>query len=301
MLSICIPIYNFDVTELVNALSNQLKNISDEANIVLIDDFSEEQFKNTNKKVCKNHTYIELEQNIGRSKIRNLFLNYTTSKYLLFLDCDSKITSDNFIANYLSSIKSNKEISVSCGGRTYPDRAPTKEQILSWKYGIKRESKSYTERQKKPYVSFMTNNFLVKKSVLETIPFDERLTQYGHEDTLFGSYLKKYSIPILHINNAVLNGDIEENEAYLNKTKLAIENLILILKNIDDKETFMKEVTLLYVYNKIKPWSVIKLLNFFSPILNKVFLFSLKLGRVNINLFNIYKLNYLSQMINKKG
>ena len=37
MLSICIPIYNFDVTELVNALSNQVNNIEEEVNIILID------------------------------------------------------------------------------------------------------------------------------------------------------------------------------------------------------------------------------------------------------------------------
>jgi len=301
MLSICIPIYNFDVTELVNALSNQVNNIEEEVNIILIDDSSEESYKNINKEVCNKHTYIELEQNVGRSKIRNLFLNYTDFKYLLFLDCDSKIVSDDFIINYLSSIKSNKSFSVSCGGRVYDSKKPDKSKLLSWKYGIKRESKGYEERQQNPYSSFMTNNFLVKRSILEAIPFDESLTQYGHEDTLFGFSLKKNSIPTLHINNAVLNGEIEENEAYLKKTKLAIENLTIILDSIDDKEAFIKEVTLLSFYHKIKPFGIIKLLGFFAPILNNVFLFRLKLGRVSVNLFNFYKLNYLSKMINKKG
>lgn len=37
--------------------------------------------------------YIELKKNIGRAKIRNLFIEYTTNPYLLFLDCDTKIIS----------------------------------------------------------------------------------------------------------------------------------------------------------------------------------------------------------------
>lgn len=301
MLSICIPIYNFDVTELVQELSNQINAIEEEVDIILIDDCSEQQYKMLNEKVVKSHTYIELDKNVGRAKIRNLFLNYTKADYLLFLDCDSKVISKNFVQSYLEAINKNKSFSVFCGGRIYPNQAPTEKQKLSWKYGVRRESKNYTERQQKPYASFMTNNFVVKRSILETIPFDERLTKYGHEDTLFGYYLKKNKTPILHINNSVLNGDIEENEEYLNKTKLAIENLTIILDSIDDKADFIKEVTLLSIYHKIKPFGIIKLLDFLAPIFNNVFLFRLKLGRISVNLFNIYKLNYLSKMINKKG
>ncbi len=301
MLSICIPIYNFDVTELVDMLSSQLKNIEETADIVLIDDCSELHYKQVNQKVRQLHKYIELEQNIGRAKIRNLFLKYTTADYLLFLDCDSKIVTNNFIQNYIDSINKNKNVALFCGGRNYSEVTPKKEKMLSWVYGIKRESKPYKERQQNPYLSFMTNNFMVKRTVLSSIPFDERLTKYGHEDTLFGHYLKQHSMEISHIENPVLNGDIEENEEYLRKTKLAIENLVVILKTIPDKDNFIEDVKLLSFYYRLRRLGGVKLVYFISPILNNLFLLLLAKGKVSLFLFNIYKLNYLHFTINKKG
>lgn len=299
MLSICIPIYNFDVTSLVTNLSEQILKHSLPVDLVLIDDCSNKEYKAINKAVCETFQYIELTENIGRSKIRNLFLEYTSSNYLLFLDCDSLIVSDQFIQNYLDAIAS-KASKVICGGRVYNNLAPSKNQRLSWKYGIKVESKSFEERVKKPYTSFMTNNFLVSSKVLKQIPFDERLANYGHEDTLFGYYLKKAKIEISHINNPVLNGYIEENSIYIQKTELAIQNLVLILNTIENKESFINEVNLLSFHQKIKSKKLLDTVLFLSPIINKIFIFLLQLGWVNLMLFNYYKLSYLTKFLGKK-
>ena len=84
-LSICIPVFNFDVNDLINDLQNQIDTNQLEAEIVLIDDASSQTFVNINKNLeTKVSQFIFLEKNIGRSKIRNLFLKYTKSEYLLF-------------------------------------------------------------------------------------------------------------------------------------------------------------------------------------------------------------------------
>lgn len=299
MISICVPIYNFNVNKLVTELSKQIKACSIPIELVLIDDCSSEEYKTLNKEVCKIHKYIELEKNIGRSKIRNLFLKYTSFDYLLFLDCDSLIISDQFIQNYIDVLISSKA-QIVCGGRIYEKTAPSANQKLSCKYGVKRESKSSEERMKSPYSSFMTNNFLVIKEVLEQIPFDERLSEYGHEDTLFGYYLKENKISILHLNNTVLNGDIEENITYLKKTELGIENLVSILDYVNDEKTFIESVSLLSFYEKIKSAKQATLVLFFAPILNLIFKVLLKLGLVNLTLFNYYKLSYLIKTLKQK-
>ena len=90
MISICIPVYNFNITSLVNELSNQVNSLNIPCEIIVIDDCSE-NFKRINKIECEKHTYIELSENIGRARIRNLFLKYAKYEYLLFLDCDSLV------------------------------------------------------------------------------------------------------------------------------------------------------------------------------------------------------------------
>ena len=74
MISVCIPVFQVEVERLVNELNNQIQNL--EVEIILIDDASDTWIreKNTDLKVDK---YIQLHQNIGRSKIRNLFLKYS--------------------------------------------------------------------------------------------------------------------------------------------------------------------------------------------------------------------------------
>jgi hypothetical protein len=72
MISICIPVYNFNITSLISELSNQIDLLNTECEIIVIDDCSD-KFKRINQIACAKHTYIELSENIGRARIRNLF------------------------------------------------------------------------------------------------------------------------------------------------------------------------------------------------------------------------------------
>jgi len=74
MISVCIPVYNFNISELVNVIKDQITDFDFE--LIVIDDASDENFKSDNKKILDFCKYIELDKNIGRSKIRNLFKSY---------------------------------------------------------------------------------------------------------------------------------------------------------------------------------------------------------------------------------
>lgn len=253
MLSICIPVYNFDVKKLTDSLSQQAVALQIPFEILLIDDAST-LHKEANKNILENENvrWVWLPENIGRSKIRNLLAKEAKYLHLLFLDCDVWIENPKFIANYISAIQSNSN-AVICGGRIYPSICPSSEQFLSWNYGMKRESKPAFVREKQPYFSFMTNNFIIPKSVFSHIIFDENISGYGHEDTLFGIALKQQHIPILHIENPVLNADIETNEIYLKKTQNAISNLKKIKqKNIAESEQYLSSIKLLKAVNMIE-------------------------------------------------
>jgi len=245
MLSICIPIYNFYVDKLVNELQSQALLLNIDFEIILIDDFSDTQFKNQNKHLAEltRVKYFELPENIGRSKIRNLFLKHAKFNYLLFLDCDAHIDSKSYLKKYIDSIK--PETNVLCGGLSYNLKKPEKKYGLRWKYGLKKEVISLKYRLENPYKSFNTIHFLIKRDILQTIPFDERISGYGHEDTFFGYQLKMYNIPITHIENPLINDSLESNEEFILKTEQAIQNLIQIKNILSHNPDFEKDITLL--------------------------------------------------------
>ena len=289
MLSILIPIYNFDVVGFVKDLSNQASVCNIKFEILCYDDGSTTEFKIKNKELStlNNVVYTELPQNIGRSKIRNLLAEKSQFEYLLFLDCDSTTNNDLFVRNYIENLKLN---TVVYGGRNYANEAPSaKETHFRWWYGVNRETISAKERVKQPYDSFMTNNFLIPKTLFNAIKLDETLQGYGHEDTLFGIELKKKNIPILHIENPLCHIGLEGLDEFLQKTKEGIQNLHQLIQSGKVDESiklfrFYKLVNKLGLSNKI--------LKYYTK--NKTTI-EQKLAEKEPNLrwFDIYKLGYL--------
>lgn len=250
MISICIPIHNFYAYPLARRLSNQAKTSKLDVEIVCIDDHSSGYYLDQNKGLAEVGQYIKLAENIGRSRIRNLFLKYTSGEYLLFLDDDSLVPDDRFLRKYSKAIDSNPQVVV--GGRIYDERGNDQEHRLRYLYGTRIESRPVEERQKHPYQSFMTNNFLIRRDVLEQIKFDKRLSKYGHEDTLFGYRLEEARIPITHIDNPVVNGQVETNAEFLHKTVTAVENLAFIYNFMWEDQRFCQSVRLLKTYGRVR-------------------------------------------------
>lgn len=294
MLSVCIPVYNFDVRPLVESLSRQISTGQLACDIVLIDDASDTDYQKINR-LCTDYpavTYVVLEENIGRARIRNLFLKHTQQPYLLFLDCDSQVIKPDFLKQYLCIISQTKP-QVLCGGRIYPDKSPGRHKHLRWKYGVYKESRSLENRLEAPNRSFMTNNFLINRELFNVIQFEERLVNYGHEDTLFGFELKQKHIEVRHIDNPVLNGNLEDNALYLRKTEAGINNLILIIKYLSYDEEFIREVTLLGWQQKISRKKLTGCIRCVFLLFRKPIRFLLYRGVASLLLFNFYKLAYL--------
>lgn len=297
MLSICIPIYNVHVEELVKELHRQVENVSHPIEVILIDDASELKYRQSNHALDRFARYIQLDQNIGRSAIRNAFLDHAQYDHLLFMDCDGLITKKDFLQTYINSILRYPE-AVICGGRIYPHHAPKINKRLRWRYGYKSESQPAAKRSENPYASFMTNNFIVRKETLQKIQFNETLSGYGHEDTLFGFELDECNIPIEHIDNPVLNNDLETNEVYLENSEVAINNLIHILSQVEDKDKLIKDITLLNKYFQLKSFS--GLVRFMFTITQPCVKWLLKVGIASITLFNFYKLGYFAKQYHQQ-
>lgn len=298
MISICIPIYNQQVTKLVQTLARQMSLLNLGIEIIVVDDGSENVFDNEN--CLKEHTYIELPENVGRSKIRNLFVQYANYDVLLFLDGDVEMVCDNFLKKYIEVVKNNS-FDVICGGLVYTDVIPEKTHQLRWKYGVEKECRSVEERMENPYTSFMTSNFVIKKETLISFPFDEKITDYGHEDTLLGFDLKKAQKKIIHIQNPVLHADHESNGDFVSKTEVAVQNLLHILRTQNHSKEFTESIKLLKLAERVKSIKMEYMVLFLFKLLKGFLKKGLATGNItSLNCFNFYKLGVFFEYKKKR-
>lgn len=251
MLSINIPVYNIQVNDLVLQLINQATGLSVDFEIRVYDDGSEESTKNENRKLVKfsKVIYREMEQNLGRAAIRNKMGMDSKKPYLLFIDADSKLIAEDYLKKYVELAKPG---AVLCGGTAYALQKPDGKKLLRWIYGQKREAISAEERNSRKGFIITSNNFLIDRETFQKIRFRENLGPYGHEDTLLGFDLFQSGIQLLHINNPVEHTGLEDSGVFLNKTKTALENLLLISENIlPEASEFQNRMPFLNRYHKI--------------------------------------------------
>ncbi len=293
MISVLVPVYQYNVVDLVESLSHQLEANGVVYEILVYDDCSLPDCKACNDplKHLKNVIYVELNQNIGRSKIRNLLAEKANYENLLFLDCDIALPDNNFIDRYLNfSAKSY----VTVGGICYRSEKPADSaKVLRWKYGHRREALTAAERNKRPYGAFKTANFFVTKTVFSRVKFSEEITGYGHEDTLFGYQLEQAAIPILHIDNPVYHDGLEDANVFISKSEQAVKNLYFLFMSGALANTWKQNPLLrFFVIFKVLQ------LRYLSAVLYPVFgpfLRKLMQGRYPlVFLFNTYKLLYIS-------
>lgn len=296
-LSICVPVYNFDVNELVNELRDQIdKGL--EAEILLIDDASEKPFIENNRDLrSKVGQFIFLDKNIGRSKIRNLFLKYSNSDYLLFLDCDGKVISKNFLKNYIEYIDSQNP-DVIFGGRKVSDVKPDSEYGLRWKFATERENLPVEKRVESPYLDFQTNNFVVKRSVLEKVPFNEGITQYGYEDLVFSKDLHDQDIKIDHIDNPIFNNDVETNAVFLAKADQSARSLAQLIKN-DKNFDRVSQIKLAKAYLFMHKTGTIYIYRLLYRIVKSRLEKKLLTGSASLRALDLYKLGQLTLYMNR--
>jgi GT2 family glycosyltransferase len=295
MISICIPIYNFNVGDLTRELDRQLSAGGSPYEILLMDDASEAPYREINKSLASAHIrYIQLTGNIGRSKIRNKLAAAARYPYLIFMDCDSRIPSDHYIKDYMAYCRPH---TVCYGGRIYEAKRPGKEYFLRWKYGVERESLPAGIRKKNVNYHFCTNNFLIHKPLFDLLAFNEELEGYGHEDTFFALELMAHGIPVEHIDNPLVHLGLERAEHFLHKTENGVRNLFKIDRILKDKyPAYRNHSGLIRTYHKIKKTGTAPLVsvifNCFRPLIERNLLGS----RPSLLLFDLYKLGILCSL-----
>lgn len=288
-LSICIPVYQQDVSELVKEVDRQGSTLGIAYEICLLDDESDTKYKIENRKLAESFStvrYQELPQNIGRSKIRNKLAEMATGQWLIFLDNDVKIEKSDFLKAYWKQATSSLNY-LFCGGYEYPKELNTTDTSLRFLYGKEVEEIHQKEQQ---WISpFLAGNFMVLGSVFEQLQFEEQLTQYGYEDLLFAlDFEEKYDQEVQIIYNPVQISEVADNATYLLNTKQAVDNLATLYST--GRLVLKDDIRLIITYLQLKEKGLVNVFYQIGKTAMPMLLFNLSTGTPNLKLFQFYKL-----------
>ena len=292
MLSVLVPIYNYNAYPLVEELHKQCIELGIVFEILCQDDASKSTLNINNEKInsLSNCNFISLEKNVAHRQNRNLLAKRAKYEYLLFLDGDSIVINSHYIKNYINNLK---EYDVIYGGRLHPENYPSNQQILRWKYGKLIEDKLAKDRLKKPYKCLLFNNTIIKKECFNKVKFDTEITLYGHDDTQLSYQLSLIPSKIHHIDNQIKHGDIDSNEVYINKTKNSIKSLLVLYasKKIDYRYVSLLK---LYVFLKTTKLHLIALL--FYKIFKNTMTKNLVSNNPSLIVFNLFRISYMCSL-----
>ena len=233
-LSIAIPTRNDDCSQTVSKLLEQARReTSLDFEILIADDASDnaEGIRQLNiignQEGCR---LIRLKENVGRAAVRNMLAREAKYDKVLFIDAGVDINNQDFLKTYI--LHAN-DADIVCGGWKTEVGAETAKANLRAKYELDCE-KNHTplQRNKHPYRSFRTVNFLVHKDILLNNPFPADMTGYGYEDVVFGKQAEKAGCTVLHIDNPVVYKSYEDNEAFVSKTIQSVNTLYIYRERI---------------------------------------------------------------------
>ena len=230
--------------------------------------------------------YIERKQNVGRAAIRNFLAQEAKYPWLLFIDSNMQVINKDYLAQYQKA----KECDVIYGGYQVERDAETQKRLqYNLRYAFELASPQNSDhllRQANPYGDFHTSNFIVKRNILLSLPFDERFTHYGYEDVLWGKVLKDNHICIKHINNPLGYQHFIGNMSFILKTEESLRTLYLF-------RTELKGYSKVIDYaHHIKSWHLYPICQHLFPSLSLPIKARLTGNKPSIFWFNIYKLLY---------
>jgi len=284
--SVLIPTYNHVCVALVKGLAQQLEAVGDDYEIIVADDGSTDAAtvaENQAIDALPHCRYIVRAENAGRATIRNFLVREAQQPYVLFIDSDMTLISDDYIRRYLDSdCDTVIDGGVAIGGD--PDLLKGN---LRYRYEKAEETRhTAPERQKTPYQHLHTANLLVRRDLMLEHPFDERFRHYGYEDVLLGKTFRQQHIAIAHIDNPLGFCTFETNADFVSKTE---EGLRTLGQFRDDLRGYSRLLTLVSNIHIPAVKSVIRLWHrLFGPLERH----HLCGSRPSILIFKLYRLGY---------
>ena len=298
-LSILIPVYNDCAVPLVRRLSSQACAVDGlRYEILVVDDGSTDAAMIVRNKAvdgiprCR---YVALPRHGCRAAMRNDMARQARYEWRLMVDARLKVVADDFILRYLGS--GARPGDVVCGGVVVDGgecSARLYRENLRFRYE-KREERNHSvvARLKEPYKAFRTTNFFHHRSVLERVPYDERIKGYGYEDVMLGKALAEAGVRVLCIDNPVAYTSFEGNAAYLGKMEEALRTLAAFS---DELVGYSPLLSALGLVGRLRLGWALRLWHAAAAEAERACLVG---RRPSLLVFKLYKLGYLAALLRR--
>lgn len=284
-LSILIPVYNYCALQLVKDLHAQALRLDVEWEIIIADDASvrdtewmEEAAELEGVRVHHN------PHNLGRAANRNKMVEMSAGQWLMMIDSDAQIITPDFLQRFIDAAPEHEVI---CGRIVHPEELPSKDVTLRWYYEKEAEQRMHPSiLNKQKEAPFRTFACLLHRTVFDHIRFEAAMQTYGFEDSLFGIQLCKLGYKIYHLDNPLLNTDLEPNEVYLAKVEESVRTLQEFRPLL---EGHTRQLRIVAIIDKLHiGWAARLLYHLFRKPMRSNLLGS----HPNLTILNIYKLTY---------
>lgn len=293
MISILIPVYNYDCTGLINELRASCILAKIDYEIIIGNDCS------TDKTVVEsldrigelpNCRVLNEPKNIGRAFILNKMSQLAAYPFLIIIDSDARVPHDDFIEKYIQVAVNHDVV---CGGIEVREEDLGTSNQLRYRYEhAATKSRALEYRKHHPYEKFSTFNLLIRRSIFDAIRFDSRCYQYGYEDTILGIDLMRQGVEVVHIDNPLIHTGIDSNESFLSKTHQAMQ----VLNGLG--EFYQQHIRISRTALKLKRMHLFWTIKMWHRLFGKIEYKSL-MTNPRVGIFNLYKLGYFSLLYSK--
>jgi len=290
MLSILIPEHNYNCTKLVYDLAGQCEKAGIIFEIIVLDNGST-LHKEENRAISEisGCLFVESEENAGLAKSRNRLVMMAKYPHFLMIDSDAIIVDKDFVRRYLLVMD---KAQVVFGSMCYSQQKPSMDRCLRWYYGKKRENRLAAERNKNPYHSLITFNFMMEREIILRFPFEEQFeNSYGHDDTVMGHTLKQNNIKVLHIDNPVIHGGLDLNEIFLAKSLKAAEKYFTY--PVFQSKELVEEIKIYKTFEKVRDLGLCRIIAFKYRVAKKAIVHNLCGNHPSLFLFDFYRLGHM--------
>lgn len=289
MISVLIPTYNYNITELVCSLHEQLELANIEFEILAFDDASDNKIQEKNSRIetLSNTSYIISAKNKGIAIARQTLCKKSKFEWIILIDADVELKNNNYISNYITAIKKGHKVIF--GGICYKKSKPPNNQILRWEYGKRYEEKNAKKRNLKPYKTTSGANLCIKKDIYLQFGLDNIGNKYGI-DLFFGIQLKTNTIKITHIDNCVFHLGLEDSDTYFKKMEKGVKTLLGLYYS---QKNNIHENSLLNAFVFLKKTKLNYLLIFLFKIFKKSIKKNLLSSNPKIIFLQFYKIGYM--------
>jgi glycosyltransferase involved in cell wall biosynthesis len=236
-LSICVPAYRHDVSELIATLADCED--AGLAEIIVHDDGAADhdmlarmQYEASRRRIAVR--LIAAHANRGRAFARNRAIAHARADWVLLLDADMLPDQPDFLTRYLDAIEASVAPAVIVGGYSLHQTGHQADKALHRWQAEASECIPAARRQEAPGRYVFSSNVLAHRKILNMIPFDESFSGWGWEDTDWGIRTSKV-FPVVHIDNTATHLGLDTDAALMAKYSRSGENFARLVKAHPDE------------------------------------------------------------------